>query len=466
MNAASTTGSNMVMSKSGNSHTWVGLVSTYKNEILKGLNLTAGIDMRYYIGYHKNTIVDLYDGEYYMDDSTRGGVNAANNAAAADPNWKYQKLGIGDVVYRNYNGYTLQEGAFAQLEYSLLDNRMTAVLAGSVSNTSYWRRDFLYYDKEHEKSETVNFMAGTIKGGVNYNINRYNNVYVNGGYITRAPFFSGGAFLQATTSNATNPNAVNEKVGSFEIGYEYHSPIFTAPLNGYYTKWMDQTATRSGSMSNDERYYFNMEGVDARHMGVEVNFTYRPTRWLELFGMLSLGDWKYDSNATGYFYNNFGQPIAETRNGTLASGIFAEDHAKATLNQKGRRVGDSAQTTGALGVNVRPLKGWRIGLDWNFTSRLYSDFTLSSSDYQPGAVINVGDAWRVPGGNQLDLSVSYRFKIGGLDATIFGNVNNLCNYNYIMDATTPATVQGTWQNAYKVYYSFGRTYSARLKVAF
>ena len=466
MNAASTTGSNMVMSKSGNSHTWVGLVSTYKNEILKGLNLTAGIDMRYYIGYHKNTIVDLYDGEYYMDDSTRGGVNAANNAAAADPNWKYQKLGIGDVVYRNYNGYTLQEGAFAQLEYSLLDNRMTAVLAGSVSNTSYWRRDFLYYDKEHEKSETVNFMAGTIKGGVNYNINRYNNVYVNGGYITRAPFFSGGAFLQATTSNATNPNAVNEKVGSFEIGYEYHSPIFTATLNGYYTKWMDQTATRSGSMSNDERYYFNMEGVDARHMGVEVNFTYRPTRWLELFGMLSLGDWKYDSNATGYFYNNFGQPIAETRNGTLASGIFAEDHAKATLNQKGRRVGDSAQTTGALGVNVRPLKGWRIGLDWNFTSRLYSDFTLSSSDYQPGAVINVGDAWRVPGGNQLDLSVSYRFKIGGLDATIFGNVNNLCNYNYIMDATTPATVQGTWQNAYKVYYSFGRTYSARLKVAF
>ncbi|MDE6037861.1 MAG: TonB-dependent receptor, partial [Duncaniella sp.] len=140
--------------------------------------------------------------------------------------------------------------------------------------------------------------------------------------------------------------------------------------------------------------------------------------------------------------------------------------AKAVLNQKGRRVGDSAQPTGALGVNVRPLKGWRIGLDWNFTSRLYSDFTLSSSDYLPGAVINVGDAWRVPGGNQLDLSVSYRFKIGGLDATIFGNVNNLCNYNYIMDATTPATVQGTWQNAYKVYYSFGRTYSARLKVAF
>lgn len=466
MNAKSTTGSNMVMSKGINSHTWIGLVSTYKNELKKNLNLTAGVDMRYYVGFHKNEIVDLYSGEYYMDDGTRSGVSAANNAAAADPNWKYQKLGIGDVVYKNYNGYTVQEGAFAQLEYTMLDNKLTTVLAGSVSNTTYWRRDFLYYDKEHEKSATVNYIAGTIKGGVNYNFDKHNNVYINGGYITRAPFFSGGAFLQSRTSNAINPNAVNEKVGSFEIGYEYHSPVFTATLNGYYTKWMDQTATKSGNMENDEQYFFNMEGVDARHMGVEINFAYRPTRWLDINGMLSLGDWVFDSNATGYFYNNYGQPITETKKGTLASGIFAPDHAKAVLNQKGRKVGDSAQTTGAIGVNVRPLKGWRIGLDWTFSSRLYSDFTLSASDYAPGANINVGSPWRVPGGNQLDLSASYRFNIGGLDATLFGNINNLCNYNYVMDATTPARSAGTWQNAYKVYYSFGRTYSVRLKVAF
>lgn len=47
MNAASTTGSNMIMARSGNSHTWVGLVSTYKNELLPNkLNLLAGIDVR------------------------------------------------------------------------------------------------------------------------------------------------------------------------------------------------------------------------------------------------------------------------------------------------------------------------------------------------------------------------------------------------------------------------------------
>lgn len=467
MNMASVTGSNMVMSKSVNSHNWFGLVSTYKNELIENkLNLLAGIDMRYYIGYHKNEITDLYDGEYFMDDSSRKGVKPENNAAAADPNWKYQKLGVGDVVYRNFDGHTAQEGAYAQLEYSMFDKKMTAILAGSLSNTTYWRVDHFYYDKQHEKSETVNFMAGTIKGGVNYNIDRHNNVYFNGGYITRAPFFSGGAFLQSATSNATNPNAVNEKVGSIELGYEYHSPKFTATLNAYYTKWMDKTTTRSGEMDNGDRYYFNMQGVDARHMGVEVNFVYKPFRWLDVNGMLSLGDWVWDSDATGYFYNSYGQPLANIRDGAVASGILAADHAKAILKQKDRKVGGSAQTTGYLGVNVRPLKGWRFGLDWTFNARNYSDFTISSSSYVPGAEINVKEPWEIPWGNQFDFSASYRFNIGGLDATIFGNVYNLFDYNYVVDAYTPSGDAGTWQNAFRVFYSFGRTYALRLKVAF
>lgn len=466
MNAESATGSNMVMATSGNSHNWYGLVSTYKNEILPNLNLTAGIDMRYYIGIHKNKIIDLYGGEYYMDDSTRKGISAANNIAAADPNWKYQHLGVGDVVYRDYRGYTAQEGAFAQLEYTFLDNRLTTVLSGSYNNTTYWRRDFLYYDKAHERSETLNFSAGTIKAGANYNIDRHNNVYVNGGYITRAPFFAGGAFLQQQTSNATNPNAVNEKVGSFELGYEFHSPIFTATVNAYYTRWMDKTMTRTGSMSDGNRYLFNMEGVDARHMGVELNFKYRPTPWMDVDGMLSLGDYVWDSNATGYFYNNYGQPLANTTTGAIASGIMAEDHLKGTLDQKGVKVGGSAMTTGALGVTFRPFKGFRIGADWTFAARNYSDFQVSGSDIAPNKTYTVADPWRIPWGNQFDMSASYTFDMAGFKATLYGNVNNLFDYNYVMDAYTAAGRPGSWENAYRVFYSFGRTYSLRLKIAF
>ncbi|MDE7135026.1 MAG: TonB-dependent receptor, partial [Muribaculaceae bacterium] len=277
MNEQSTTGSNMVMSMSNNSHNWYGLVSTYKGDFLDDkLSITGGLDMRYYIGKHNNEIIDLYNGDYYIDDSTRKGVKPANNAAAADPNWVYQKLGVGDVVYRDFDGHTLQEGLFAQAEYTALDNKLTAVLAASMNYTTYWRVDHLYYDKEHAKSAKSNHFAGSVKGGVNYNIDRHNNVYFNGGYFTRAPYFSGGVFLQSATSNAINPNPLNEKVGSIEVGYEYHSPMFTGTFNAYYTKWMDKTTTRSSDMSNGDKYYLNMGGVDARHMGIEFNAKYRP----------------------------------------------------------------------------------------------------------------------------------------------------------------------------------------------
>ncbi|MBQ8774185.1 MAG: TonB-dependent receptor, partial [Muribaculaceae bacterium] len=183
-------------------------------------------------------------------------------------------------------------------------------------------------------------------------------------------------------------------------------------------------------------------------------------------GMFSIGDWVWDSNATGYFYDSMGQPLANISDGAIASGIMAEDHAKATLNQKGVKVGGSAQTTGAIGATFRPFKGFRIGADWTFSARNYSDFSVSTSSFSAGNVIDVAPLWRIPWGNQLDLSASYRFKMGGMDATLYGNVNNLFDHYYVMDAYTSTSETGTWSNAYRVFYSFGRTYSLRLKVNF
>ena len=476
MNAASTTGSNMVMSMSNNNHEWYGLVSTYKNEVIPNkLTLTGGIDLRYYIGHHNNKIIDLYSGQFYMDDVDRANVKSENNYKANDPNWVYEKLGVGDIVYRNYNGYANQEGIYGQGESKFLDGAITTILAGSLNVTTYQRKDMFYYDAEHAWSEKRTFLGGTVKGGVNWNIDNHNNLFVNGGYISKAPFFSYGVFLNAATSNEINPNTKNEKIGSFEFGYGFHSPKFTLVLNGYFTKWLDRTdrdTQRSGTVTDQaspnlgERYTLNLENVQARHMGVEVNFTYLPTNWFELNGMLSWGDWQWDNNPMGYFYNSQGQPLSDPSTGAIASGIKAPDHAWAQVNQKGVKVGGSAQTTGALGVQFNPFKGFRIGADWTFSARNYSDYSVNGSDLGAGVILNVKKPWEIPWGNEFDLNASYRFKIGGLDATIYGNVYNLFNYYYVKDATTNYNATGTWQNAYNVFYSFGRTFSLRLKVNF
>ena len=471
MNAASTQGSNMVMSQSNNSHEWYGFVSTYKNEFIPNkLTFTGGIDFRYYVGHHNNKIVDLYDGEYYMNYENRKNVKPENNAAALDPNWQYQKLGIGDIVYRNYDGHNHQEGLFAQGEYRLLDGAVTTVLAGSLNLTSYQRIDHFYYDEAHGKSDVKTFLGGTIKGGANWNIDRHNNVFINGGFLSKAPFFSYGVFLDAATSNAINPKAHNEKVGSIELGYGFHSPQFSMTVNAYWTKWIDKSdrdTQKVGTFRDGSKYTMNLMGVNARHMGLEVDFKYIPVKWFELSGMASLGDWQWDSNAKGYFYNEQGMPLSSLAgNGEVASGVLAEDHLWAILEQKGRKIGGSAQITGAIGVSFKPFKGFRIGADWTCSSNNYSDYQVNGSNLNAGSTIVVEDPWKIPFGNELDLNASYRFKLGGCEATLYGNVNNLFNNYYVKDAYTSSDTMGSWENAYRVIYSFGRTVSLRLKITF
>ena len=99
-------------------------------------------------------------------------------------------------------------------------------------------------------------------------------------------------------------------------------------------------------------------------------------------------------------------------------------------------------------------------------ARNYSDYQVSSSAFENGGDIKVADPWTIPWGQQFDLSASYRFNLGGVKATLYGNVYNLFNYNYIMDAYTSTDTTGAWDNAYRIYYSFGRTYSIRMRINF
>lgn len=474
LNAASNTGSLMAMSKSNNSHEWYGLISTYKNEIIPNkLTITGGVDVRYYIGHHSNKIIDLYSGKYFLDVADRENVKAANNILAANPEWKNEKLGVGDVVYRNYDGFTHQEGIYGQGEYKLFDGAVTTILAGSLNLTNYKKKDMFYYDEAHGTTPWQTFLGGTIKGGANWNIDRHNNVFVNGGYISKAPFLSRGVFLNPDVSNALNPTPKNEKIGSVEIGYGYSSPIFSATVNAYYTKWMDRCdrdTQKRGEIRNGanagEYFSLTLENVAAQHIGVELDFAFKPTRWLEFQGMFSWGDWKWVNNPKGYYYNEQGQPLANINNGTLASSVGAPDHAWGIINQKNHKVCGSAQTTGGLGVTFRPFKGFRIGADWVFSARNYSDYYLDANSLSENKELTLADPWEIPWGNELDLSCSYSFKIGGLNATIYGNVYNLCNYFYVKDAQTPYSVNGTWSNATYAVYSFGRTFSLKLKVNF
>ena len=460
-------GSQLVICENRNDHNWYGLTSTYTNKFADAIDFYAGIDVRYYQGKHNATVSDLLGGEYFID-ATRAKVKGINNAAALDPMWQYEKLTIGDIAYRNYDGFVVQEGAFAQLEYN--QNNWSAFVNGSVNYNHYWKVDYFYYDAEKGKSEVLGFLGGTIKAGANYEFNKNHNAFINVGYISRAPNLDYGAFMNASTSNAVNVEAKNEQIASAEIGYGFHNQYVNVAVNGYFTEWMDKTMTKSGTLSDPAQteYFMNMTGVNARHMGLEFEVKARPTKWLEINAMLSLGDWKWDSDSVvGYIYDKHGQALTMDAQITDPG---AADHGWALINMKGINVGGSAQTTANLGVTFKPFKGFRIGAEYTLYDRNYAYYSFSGSNLQLGKEMNLLEPWRIPTAGSLDMRASYNFEIGGVRATLSGNINNVLNQLYIEKAWNPNTVSEniTEVNANNVYFYFakGTTYNVRLKINF
>ena len=466
LNEQSTTGSKMIMAKSMNNHMWYGLLSTYTTKFGEYFDFYGGIDLRYYKGLHQNIITDLYNGAYFVDPN-RSDIKADNNPLANDPNYVNQKLGVGDVIYRDYDGFVMSEGVFAQLEYNR--DKLSAFVSGGASNTGYWRYDRLYYSKDKAKSDTKNYLGGNIKGGVNYNLTENHNGFVNAGFISRAPMFD-TSFINSQNSHARNGDAKNEKIMSFEAGYGYRSRFFTANLNAYYTRWIDKALYDSDTMEYKvddvnvtDRYTLNMTGANADHWGIELDFIAKPFKWIDVTGMFSWGDWRWNGTATGYYFNSAGQIMTDFKGGIIEDMANAGDY-RANIKMDNVHVGGSAQTTAALGVNVRPLKDLRISLDWNFFARNYADYDIDTSNTGLGKEIVIGNPWEIPSYSTFDLSAGYSFDFGKVRATLSGNINNLFNQEYIADARDGANHD--WESATRVFYGFGRTYNVRLKFNF
>ena len=462
INMVSTNGSQMIMSRQRANQDWYGFMSTFSNQANKNLDWFVGMDLRYYRSRHTNEIVDLFGGEYYID-PCRSEISIMNNPFATDE-WKNQHLGVGDVVYRDYDSNILQGGVFGQTEYS--SDKINAFVSGTLNYSNYWRYDRLYNAGDNSRSSNIGFWGGNVKSGINYNISNNHSVFINGGYLSKVPQFKGGAFMSATSSNNINENAKNEKAISTELGFVYHNKYISFNVNSYYTRWKDKSMTKKGKLV--DQYYINMTGVDSRHIGVEVDFRSKPASWIESGASLSLGDWRWGSDKVeGYAYNIYGQAI--TSDGTVTT-PGSSDHAKAIINMEGIHIGGSAQTTASIDATFKPFTGFRIGGGYTYFSRNYAYYSLSGSSLKLGKDMYVLEPWEIPSYGSVDLWSSYKFTLGSFVATISGQVSNLYDNYYIEKAWNPSTVSNeiTEVNPDDVYffYSLGRTWTISFKIDF
>jgi len=423
-------GSTDILSASKNSHEWVGVLSTLKTDLSETLALSGGIDARYYVGSHWYEVTDLLGGQFYLNDDD-------------DDNTYNQALKVGDRYNKDYDATVTNGGLFAQLEYS--KNDLALFFAAAVSNTSYSKLDLMKYapTDPDRQSDTANFLGYSAKGGANYNINDYHNVFANIGYFSKAPFLYGNVF-QSSSSTELNPDALNEKVFSVELGYGYRSSNFSANVNVYNTSWLDKSLT--GSVNNPDptadRLVYNVPGLDALHQGVEVDFAYSITDDLRMTGMLSVGNWKWKNDATGDIFDEGGNLI-ETVD------VYAKD----------LKVSDAAQTTWALGLNYKIFPKTFVYADYNYAGDVYAKYDITRRNDET----NREDSWKMPAFHLFDLGLNHRFDIGPFDSTLSARMNNVFNVEYISDAFDG---EGSTYDTASVYYGFGRTFSFGLKIRF
>ncbi len=430
INQASDKGSQAVIAMSNNAHDWYGILSTFNTHV-NNFNLTAGLDSRYYKGYHYREINDLFGGEYFLDGSNK-------NRDRSTPLFEGDKFGY------YYLGEVLWEGLFVQGEY--INENFSAFVSANVSNSSYQRTDyFAYTPEEGQQSGWINFFAYGTKAGANYNINETHNVYVNGGYFTRAPFFK-YAFMGYT--NNFNEGAKPEKILSAELGYGYRTSTTTININLYRTQWNDKALTRTIGTE-----VANISGLNALHQGLEFEGTYRPNRKLKIKAMFSTGDWRWANNVEAALYD-------DNQNFVDSLYIYADQI----------HVSNAAQMTGALGVDYEIIKKLKIGLDYNYYNNLYAQFNIED---RTKPQLDGVDAWKLPDYHLIDFSINYRFKIGDYKASLYGNINNVLDTEYIADATDATqynsnlheVIPGGVMNS-PVFFGFGRTWSLALKIKF
>ncbi|MBS2097528.1 TonB-dependent receptor [Carboxylicivirga linearis] len=418
-------GSTAILRSSRNDHTWIGLLSNLQHKLTENLEISGGIDLRYYKGEHFREVTDLLGGEFVLSDDD---VNNPNKIART-----------GDKIGYYNDGLVSWQGVFAQAEYTL--NDLNVFVSGAFNNMGQKRIDYFSYTPDEQETDWVNHQGFVVKGGANYNIDEHHNVFGNLGYFERTPFFDN---VFVSNSNEINEGAKNEKTMAFEIGYGYKSRIFSANINAYYTNWKDKFFRLTRYTNSGDPIYANISGVNALHKGIEADFVFKPIRNMVIRGMASLGDWRWQNNLTDV-------PIFDDNQNVID---------EVSLYIKDLKVADAAQTTAAIGIDYTVLEGLKVGMDYVYNANIYAAFDPTGRGDENEAGVQ---PWEMPDYGLVDANVNYRFKIGQLDATVYGNINNIFNTEYISDANDGSG--HNWQSAL-VYYGFGRTWSTGLRVNF
>ena len=422
--------SKTILRNSVNNHFWYGILSTLKIDLSDNLNLMVGIDGRSYKGEHYREVRDLMGGDFYYEKYKYAvdGVAGRNQIMTVD-----------DKIAYDNDGLVKYGGAFAQLEYS--SGSFTAFIAGTLSNTWYQRVDRYNYAVEaDQKSEVYSKVGYNGKIGANYNINEQHNVFANAGYYSKAPDF--WYLFPNYTNKVSTTDIQNESVIGFELGYGFQSRYFHANVNGYYTMWKDKSVlSRSYSSGGQDTRSF-ITGLDATHMGIEIEALAHVTDVFDIGILASIGNWEWQNDVQAIVTDDQTQQQDTTN-------VYA----------KGLKVGDAPQTQLGLKLQYNPFQKINLGVDIIYYDNFYAEFDPTDRD-DPN---DREQAYKIPAWVMTNFYAAYNFKVAKMGSQFTFNVYNVFDQVYWSDAHDGS---GHDEESVRGFYGFGRTFSFGWKIFF
>jgi hypothetical protein len=393
-----------------------GLISKLNYDVSDVLALQVGLDWRTARIEHAREVRDLLGGDYYVD--------------YADDNFEEGKVvRLGDEIA--YHNETTVDwiGGFVQGNYTT--EKLNLYGMGGVSSIEYSYQDHFTIEDAVVTADPITTYQ--VKGGALYNVNENLGVFINSGYVQKAPILDNVITFDGTV--ATDPD--NEKFLHNEFGANFGTQKLGVRVSAYNTDWQDRNLTKSvqtGQGSSGDTDVIFLKGVNQKHQGLEIETKIQPNDMVELDLIASFGNWKFDGDADGTYqeneYNDEGQVI----------GYQTTDYAYAL---DGLYVGDMPQTAYILGVTLKPIKGLRLQALYKTYDKNYSDWSPSAREFDgTNDDADRSQVWEAPGYSKLDLHASYKLPIKGYDISLNAHVFNALDEVFVQDAVDNSQYNG------------------------
>ena len=420
----------------------IGATSRLEINLADRFSSSLGIDWSSSNIEHYQEIRDLLGGSYF--------IYTGNQFEAADD---YEKL-AGDRIGFNQKARTGRIGFSGQVNYNgerlrIFANAAYAMVNYSVAN--HFRRD-PDFPGLVRKEEVSNLNGYQAKGGISYRIFNDLMIFANYQHTSRLPAIS--ILLESDMDKAL---PANELTDGLEAGIRYaHGRIAEVQLNAYRYLIFNSTLLQKITSEIGNVSWLYITGMDQQHMGLELETTVRPFRFVSASGYASLGQWTYINVAAG----------------TLTEANNPEDPGtNPSFNIYGHEAGNAPHLQLGMDLSIQPLLHSYIAASFRYHARQYAAWNpVSSID------VGTGSFWELPAYYLLDLHAGYtiylnkRFRI-----EITGHVYNLLDEYYIQDALNNGSSLGYFGEnneflntaaASEVFLGLPRTYSAGIKISF